>query len=82
MNVEVNNYEEECGKPCTPNGCCGHDTRIPESITIDGFTLTLEGFINGDWPFLDEDGAEIPGEVERWKSTVQRIVNNLRGGVE
>lgn len=57
--IEVENYEEDCGRACTPNGCSGHDTGIPERITINGFTLILEDFAHGDWPFLDPEMERI-----------------------
>lgn len=77
MNVDVDNYEEECGRACTPNGCMGHDSGIPEKITINGFTLTLEPFAHGDWPFLDHEGADQPQEIIRWKETVREIEQRL-----
>lgn len=36
-------YEYECGFPCTPDGCKGHVTDIPISITINGVRLVVEG---------------------------------------
>lgn len=77
LSVEVENYESDCGLPCTPDGCFGHDSGIPERIIVNDFALTLGDFARGDWPFLDEEGAEIPGEVQRWRDTVNEIVNRL-----
>lgn len=77
MEVDIENYEEECGWPCGPDGCRGHDSGIPQSIHINGFELILKDFANGDWPFLDMNGTEIPGEIERWEETVREIEQRL-----
>lgn len=78
MEFDVDNYEEECGIPCTPDGCQGHDTGIPERITVNGFTLILEDFAHGDWPFLSPEGADQPEEITRWKETVEEIERRLK----
>ena len=41
MEIYVDYYEYDCGQPCTPDGCKGHDTDIPIGITIDGIYLHI-----------------------------------------
>lgn len=40
-NWEITTMETECGFPCTPNGCCGHSTDIPEYLCVGGFNLSF-----------------------------------------
>jgi len=39
---EIEFMNVECGWPCTPVGCCGHDTEVPETLTIGGVTLKFD----------------------------------------
>lgn len=47
----VDNMETDCGYACTPNGCSGHVTDIPEVVDLDGLRLELqvEDLDGTDW---------------------------------
>ena len=40
--IQVENGEMECGIPCTPSGCPGHDNGIPYLMYLDGVALTFD----------------------------------------
>ena len=52
---DVEYYDYDCGKPCTPNGCCGHSTNIPVSFTVGGVTFHVDGAQSGDFPNENEN---------------------------
>jgi hypothetical protein len=64
--------EYDCGRPCTPNGCPGHESTIPEGIEINGWTFVLDGCQGDSLPFLDD-----PREMDRWKRTLEVAVEVL-----
>ena len=44
----LDNYEDyDCGSPCTPNGCPGHEGR-PVGLVIDGRLLADDDHVRGD----------------------------------
>lgn len=49
-NFDVDYYDHDCGSPCTPNGCFGHETDIPLSFTVGGVTFHVDGAERGDFP--------------------------------
>lgn len=61
----VETYEYECSNPCTENGCTGHDTDVPISITLDGVTFVVEGYEAGDYPRSKAHVDEVKNVVER-----------------
>lgn len=67
METHITYYEYECGQPCTPNGCCGHETDIPVAIEINGFTLVLMGD-QDDLSFLNDKR-----QLDHWTRTVEAI---------
>lgn len=42
IDIDIEYYEYDCGRPCTVDGCLGHVTDIPISITIDDVTFCIE----------------------------------------
>jgi len=56
--IDVEYYEYDCGKPCTVDGCMGHETDIPVSITINGVRLVVEGADEGDFPSKNKEYNE------------------------
>ena len=74
MKVEVICGEYECGYPCTPTGCHGHSTGVPEIITINGFEMVLESYRRSDdVPFSDN-----PRQCDQWVRTVAAIVEAFK----
>lgn len=65
--------EYDCGHPCTPNGCPGHESTIPEGIEINGWTFVLDGCRGDALPFLDD-----PRELDHWTRTLEGVVEALR----
>lgn len=47
---EVIYHEYDCGRPCTENGCPGHETTMPVGFWLDGITFWVEGAEGGDFP--------------------------------
>ncbi len=72
MEANVTYYEYECGRPCTPNGCCGHETDIPVAIEINGFTFVLMGD-QDDLSFLDDKR-----KLDHWVRTVEAICGAVK----
>ena len=60
--------EVDCGSPCTPDGCPGHEGRVV-GVSLDGFGFFDEDFVNGDDP-------NHPDEVTK---VVERAVAILNG---
>ena len=50
MKFEIEYYEYECGKPCSPSGCTGHVSEQPVGVTINGVTFWVDGYEGGDFP--------------------------------
>ena len=46
-------YEYDCGVPCKPYGCPGHETAIPLAFTVSNVTFHVDGAQSGDFP--DDD---------------------------
>lgn len=47
-NWEIATMETDCGYACTPDGCRGHDTDIPEKLIIGGYELKFPWC--DEWP--------------------------------
>jgi len=87
--VEV--YEYDCGKPCTENGCPGHETDIPMSIEFLGATFHVDGAERGDFPTgASKEHVRIVGEAvalmgqrlndrapARWRAKHERVTEIL-----
>lgn len=65
MKISIEYFETDCGSPCTPNGCMGHDTDIPVSITIDGISFDIENSIGGDFPNESSDIDKVKEVVNK-----------------
>lgn len=63
--LDIQFLETECFTPCTPNGCPGHETSVPEVVTIGGVVLTVDA-VAADG-MTDEDA----GELIRWGRWLQ-----------
>lgn len=68
MEAYANYYEYDCGRPCTPNGCTGHSTDIPVSMTINGYTFELMGD-RGDLSFMADKRR-----LDHWTRTIEAIL--------
>ena len=61
---DVEYYDYDCGRPCTPNGCCGHSTDIPLSFTVGGVTFHVDGAQSGDFPDEKENTNRVCAVVK------------------
>lgn len=77
MHVEVEYYEYDCGRPCTPSGCPGHPTDIPVAVDVNGFTLELRTYASGDFPHCEE-----PRKLDLWIRTVRAVAAALEAAPE
>ena len=73
MNVQIEYEEYECGLPCIPNGCPGHETDVPCGLIIEGFFFDVSNELYP--PIKDET-------VERLKAVVNEACKLLRGSDE
>lgn len=72
LHYEIEYYEYDCWKPCTPNGCMGHTTDVPVALHFDDVSLYVEGFEQGDFPAgADND------EVRKVQNAIGRIINAI-----
>ena len=61
-NWQIQYMETDCGYPCTPNGCCGHSTDIPEALAIGGyiFSFPVDDLTdNNDWNNATDIGRKL-----------------------
>lgn len=61
-NWEITNFETDCGSACTPNGCCGHSTDVPETLTIGGYSIqfpTEDLTDTPDWNNMEAIGRKL-----------------------
>lgn len=85
LKLGINYSEYECGHPCTPDGCRGHQSSIPDTITINGFDLHLDGFDpeTDDFPFRSEsavagtDEFDSGHDLKAWKEMVAELQRRL-----
>jgi len=90
LNIAINYSEFECGHPCTPDGCRGHKSSIPDTITINGFDLHLDGFDpdTDDFPFRGEQPIDVEKgssddfdhghDLKAWKAMVAELAQRLK----
>lgn len=64
--------EYDCGNPCTPNGCPGHESTIPEGFTVNHWVFVLDGCRGDSLPFIDD-----PRELDHWTRTLEAMVDAL-----
>lgn len=76
--VEMEYYEYDCGHPCTEDGCPGHITDMPVSITVDGVRLSVDGADAGDFPSDDRAHNQTVREV---MEKMAALLNNKVSGV-
>lgn len=69
---DVETYEYECASYCSPNGCMGHTTDIPVSITLDGISFVVDGYEGGDYP-----SSYDKAKIEEVKNVVERLRHAL-----
>lgn len=69
IEFECDYYEYECGNNCSVNGCDGHVTDIPISITLDGITFYVSGYPEGDFPNSNSDAVK--SVVEKLKTLLK-----------
>lgn len=55
----LNYLETECGYPCTPDGCKGHDTDIPDQLIIGNTVLNFQT------DYLDPEGCDQAAAIGR-----------------
>jgi hypothetical protein len=68
---EVIYPEYDCGRPCTPNGCPGHEGTQPVGFYLDGVSFYVDGYQAGDFPSHD---MEINNEVSE---VIQTLVDTF-----
>lgn len=64
MKAEVIHEEFDCGTPCTPNGCVGHEGRIV-GLEVEGWGFYEEDYVNGDTPQHPDEVAATAKEAVR-----------------
>lgn len=72
LKFDVEYYEYDCWKPCTPNGCMGHITDVPVTIWIDDVAFCVMGSEGGDFP-----GGEDKDGIKRVQRAVEHLTNTL-----
>ena len=62
-------HEYDCGRPCTVDGCPGHESTQPIGFWVDGITFYVEGA---------EDGG-FPSSYKSVNDQVLKVIERLKG---
>lgn len=63
---DIECYEYDCWRPCTPDGCPGHSTDMPIGFTFKGAQFYVAGAEGGDFPSHDNTINEAVKEAFYW----------------
>lgn len=63
MDIGVEYYEYDCGRPCTPDGCPGHVTDNAIAIWVNGVRLVEENYALGNGPTSSEDVQKVTDAI-------------------